>query len=71
MKYQDELEAGKRSRKPNITVQQQVEQYRRKDSPARSVHSVSVPQVDNSPASLRQFCPFYSPLTDSSTRYSH
>ncbi|KAK2182719.1 hypothetical protein NP493_340g03058 [Ridgeia piscesae] len=30
MKYQDELEAGKRSRKPNITVQQQVEHYRRK-----------------------------------------
>ena len=30
MKYQDELEAGKRSRKPNISVQQQVEHYRRK-----------------------------------------
>ncbi|XP_033760049.1 U2 snRNP-associated SURP motif-containing protein-like isoform X2 [Pecten maximus] len=41
MKYQDELEAGKRSRKNHITISQQVEHYRKKllqketDSPGR------------------------------------
>ncbi|XP_069104944.1 U2 snRNP-associated SURP motif-containing protein-like isoform X3 [Argopecten irradians] len=41
MKYQDELEAGKRSRKSHITISQQVEHYRKKllqketDSPGR------------------------------------
>ena len=30
MKYQDELEAGRRSRKPEFSIAEQVEQYRRK-----------------------------------------
>lgn len=30
MKYQDELEAGKRSRKSGMSLQDQVEHYRRK-----------------------------------------
>lgn len=30
MKYQDELEAGKRSRKPGMSVSQQVEHHRKK-----------------------------------------
>ena len=30
MKYQDELEAGKRSRKVEMTIAQQVERYRKK-----------------------------------------
>jgi len=30
MKYQDELEAGRRSRKPEFSVAEQVEHYRRK-----------------------------------------
>lgn len=41
VKYQDELEVGKRTRKPHITITQQVEHYRKKllqkdaDSPGR------------------------------------
>jgi len=30
MKYQDELEAGRRSRKPEFSIADQVEQYRQK-----------------------------------------
>ena len=30
MKYQDELEAGKRSRKPNMSISDQVEYHRKK-----------------------------------------
>jgi len=30
MRYQDELEAGRRSRKPEFSIAEQVEQYRRK-----------------------------------------
>ena len=30
MKYQDELEAGRRSRKPEFSIAEQVQQYRRK-----------------------------------------
>ena len=30
MKYQDELEAGRRSRKPNMSLMQQVEHHRKK-----------------------------------------
>ena len=30
MKYQDELEAGKRTRKPDMTLQQQLQYYRNK-----------------------------------------
>lgn len=30
MKYQDELEAGKRSRKPEMSIAEQVDHYRRK-----------------------------------------
>ena len=30
MKYQDELEAGKRSRKPDMSLGEQIEHYRRK-----------------------------------------
>lgn len=30
MKYQDELEMGKRSRKTHLSMQQQVEHYRKK-----------------------------------------
>ena len=30
MKYQDEVEAGKRSRKSDMTLQEQVEYYRKK-----------------------------------------
>ena len=30
MRYQDELEAGKRSRKSDMSLSQQVEYYRRK-----------------------------------------
>jgi U2-associated protein SR140 len=30
MKYQDELEAGKRSRKPGMSMSQQIEHHRKK-----------------------------------------
>ena len=30
MKYQDELEIGKRSRKPNLSLQEQIQLYRNK-----------------------------------------
>jgi len=45
VKYQDELEAGKRSRKSGMTLQDQIEQYRRKMT-RKFLDPIDSPQTD-------------------------
>lgn len=87
MKYQDELEAGKRSRKPGLSVSQQVEHHRKKllakeynDSPSRDArkrHRSNSPRYeekhhfDDSPKRKRAKSPKRSRRSRSRSRSPH
>ncbi|XP_045199320.2 U2 snRNP-associated SURP motif-containing protein-like isoform X1 [Mercenaria mercenaria] len=87
MKYQDELEAGKRSRKPGMSMSQQIEHHRKKllakeynDSPSRDArkrHRSNSPRYeekhhyDDSPKRKRAKSPKRSRRSRSRSRSQH
>jgi len=54
VKYQDELEAGKRTRKSGLSVQDQIEMYRRKLHRKVLEHNTDSPQRDRSDSAARK-----------------